>query len=377
MKFQANIPFKLTKLFYEKLGEQPKDKSVLVIRDLFTAMHASIDNAVTFVTDDKEAFELFNKTVVSNDEFGNNDTAIFVDTEINKNAWKDFIKDLSTMPKFDVVIGNPPYEGKGRPLYLQILEVCHKVADKVIWLCPSQWVKNYKDSSYLKEVKEHCPLISHEHISNPFEDAAIANEVGIYEFGKSDNYENYDKIKLERFSNPLLAKSIWTKFENYSDFIEKHTREDKNLSKYVRAQWVRGHFLAGKPLWDWTTLFGEEQKVDFVKHKLEATTTSTPHFWNFETEEECKNFIASTETDICMFAHYICKTNQANNNQNIALIPWFGDYTKQWTEDMIAKELGLTQEEVDYIHEEMKPFGWKAQPKTRKTRKSKKNHLPK
>ena len=78
-----------------------------------------------------------------------------------------------------------------------------------------------------------------------------------------------------------------------------------------------------------------------------------------------------------MFAHYICKTNQANNNQNIALIPWFGDYTKQWTEDMIAKELGLTQEEVDYIHEEMKPFGWKAQPKTLKKRKSKKNHLPK
>ena len=26
----------------------------------------------------------------------------------------------------------------------------------------------------------------------------------------------------------------------------------------------------------------------------------------------------------------------------------------------IAKELGLTQEEVDYIHEEMKDFGYKA-----------------
>ena len=98
MKFQANVPFKLTKLFYEKLGEQPKDKRILVIRDFFTAMHASIDNAVTFVTDDKEAYELFSKNVASNDEFGNDDTTLYVDTEINKHAWKDFIKELTNMP---------------------------------------------------------------------------------------------------------------------------------------------------------------------------------------------------------------------------------------------------------------------------------------
>lgn len=55
MKFQANVPFKLTKMFYEKLGEQPKDKRILVICDLFTAMHDAIDNSVTFITDNKEA----------------------------------------------------------------------------------------------------------------------------------------------------------------------------------------------------------------------------------------------------------------------------------------------------------------------------------
>src|SRR5574344_2085860 len=118
MKFQANIPFKLTKLFYEKLGEQPVNKRVLVIRDLFTAMHASIDNAVTFVTDDEEAYELFNKNVVSKDEFGNDDTAIFVDTEINKNAWKDVIKELSNTPKLDVPITTLGHDN----IHLKLLE---------------------------------------------------------------------------------------------------------------------------------------------------------------------------------------------------------------------------------------------------------------
>ena len=150
MKFQANVPFKLTKLFYEKLGEQPKDKSVLVIRDLFTAMHASIDNSVTFVTDDKEAYELFSKNVVSNDEFGNNDTALLVDTEINKKAWKDFIKELSNMPKFDIIIGNPPYtepkpEGLKRasaPLDSKIFVKCQKYCNKIVMIMQATRIKN-------------------------------------------------------------------------------------------------------------------------------------------------------------------------------------------------------------------------------------------
>ena len=150
MKFQANVPFKLTKLFYEKLGEQPKDKSVLVIRDLFTAMHASIDNSVTFVTDDKEAYELFSKNVVSNDEFCNDDTVILVDTEINKHAWKDFIKELASMLKFDVAIMmNQPNDGN---LHLKILEKVIPIADKVVNISPSTWFAKHNrwKSAFIK-----------------------------------------------------------------------------------------------------------------------------------------------------------------------------------------------------------------------------------
>ena len=96
-------------------------------------MHAAIDNSVTFITDDKEAYELFSKNVVSNDEFGNDDTTQLVDTEINKHAWKDFIQELSNMPKFDVAIMNPPYD---KNLHLKILEAVIPVADKVVTVLP-------------------------------------------------------------------------------------------------------------------------------------------------------------------------------------------------------------------------------------------------
>ena len=154
MKFQANVPFKLTNLFYEKLSEQPKDKRILVIRDFFTAMHAAIDNSVTFITDDKEAYELFSKNVVSNDEFGNDDTTLYVDTEINKNAWKDFIKEIASMPKFDIAIMNPQYDKNS----LKILEAVIPVADKVVDISPVRWLQDslaeYKKNSDYKKFEE-------------------------------------------------------------------------------------------------------------------------------------------------------------------------------------------------------------------------------
>ena len=268
------------------------------------------------------------------------------------------IEGLKNM-KFDVCIGNPPFSGKGNPLYLQILEICNTIAKNIVWICPTQWVKNYKDSAYLNNVKTNtCKnLIAHYHVSNPFNDAIVANEIGIYVFGNAVQYEDYNEIRWERFGNIDLAKSICKKFENYEDNISNHNAIDLKLPFYAKASHIRGNqdLITNKPKWDWTTLFGKEQHSDFSNKIIHRW-----NFWNFNTEAECKNFISGTETDICMFALFISKNNNANSEGAMELIPWLNDYTHEWTEEMIAQELGLTDEEVIYIHEEMKDFGWKA-----------------
>lgn len=344
-------------------------KKILVIRMLDIAEKYALNNSVIYITDNKEKYDEFLKSI-NEDKYGGDDEAFLFDDWKNLSEWMK----VNNMPKFDIIIGNPPYEGKGHPLYLQILEICCKIANKIIWLCPSQWVKNYKDSAYLKKIKDHCPLISHNHISNPFDDACLANEVGIYEFGANNKYENYDEIKLERFSNPKLAKSIISKFENYTDNLWKHDKfntKEKVYDKFcVNATWLRGHFLAGKLAWDWPTLFSEENRIRYDFKKMSCT-----HHWYFNTKNECKNFVSANETDICMFANYVAKINNSTTSLQLTLIPYLKDYTHAWTEQEIANELGLTQKEVDYIHEEMKPFGWKAQPKVQKKRKSKNDYF--
>src|SRR5574344_2929523 len=238
MKFQANVPFKLTKLFYEKLGEQTRDKRILVIRDAFTAMHASIDNAVTFVTDDKEAYELFSKNVISNDEFGNNDTAIFVDTEINKKAWNDFIKELSSMPKFDVAIMNPPYD---KNVHLKILEAVIPVAEKVVNISPVRWLqdplaKYKKNSDYNKfensisKKIESLDMVSAKSANVAF-GAIFGMDLAIYKCNNSATLS----IDYKRIQNNIILRVVDYMWKNQPIF-------DNNKKDGIR---IRIPFICG------------------------------------------------------------------------------------------------------------------------------------
>ena len=60
------------------------------------------------------------------------------------------------------------------------------------------------------------------------------------------------------------------------------------------------------------------------------------------------------------FAQFIGKPN---SNIFLELTPWFDDYSSLRTEVEICKKLNLTEDEINYIHDEMKNFGWKAAPK--------------
>ena len=259
--------------------------------------------------------------------------------------------------KFDVAIGNPPYNGKGHPLYLKIGKKVKEFSKKVIWLCPTQWVKCQTNKDY-EFYKNHFKCEYYEDVGNPFPDADISNSLGVFVFGDK-KLVDLNEITWSRFENPKLAKEIFEKIKRYAEKenLAKYNNCERNFNYYVNAGKIRGHVdKECKPRWDWTTLFGEEQRKNFNKFEKENW-----FHWNFKTKTECKNFIASTETDILMFALYVVKFNNDNTSGKVSeYIPYFGDYTKEWTEEMIQKELGLTDKEVEYIHKEMKDFGWKA-----------------
>lgn len=318
---------------------------------------ASQNNSVTYLTDDQEDYYDFLKMVspLNNVNFGMDDSVHLVDYK------GDYTKEITGM-KFDLIVGNPPYEGKGKPLYLQILAALMPYAKEIVWICPSKWVLNNEDNAWLHNIKNttlNC-LIEHEHMESPFDGAALATSVGVYHFGSADKYEDYEQIRRESIKEPELYNSILEKLKSYPSKLSDHCNSDSG-KKYVSGARVRGHFHGLEKAWDWYTVLGETQRNTFYDAPIDG--------WNnfaFDSEAECQNFVSYLDTDIATYAMSLRKINKASVKSTFSLMPWLGDYTRSWNDDQIAAELGLTKEELEYIHEEMKNFGWKCAKRAKK-----------
>lgn len=356
------MAYRWNKNWASKYTANVSGKKILVVNDFQLALKLSQNNSVTYLTDDKEDYYDFLEMVspVNNVNFGMDDSVHLVDYK------GDYTKDITGM-KFDLIVGNPPYEGAGKPLYLQILAALIPFAKEVVWICPTQWTKAWKDIPYTAELKKttlNC-LIDHTNMQSPFEDASVWQDVAVYHFGVADKYESYEDLRYEKFSNVELAKSIISKLEQY-DHVSEHVHIG-NGDYCVACSYMRGNVDKESESfkWDWLTLMGEDWLEDYT---LRTTTDSGKSlvYFLFNSEEEARNFRTSTETDIAMFALYVHKSNCMIKKRYFSLMPWLGDYTRSWNDDQIAAELGLTREEVDYIHEEMKNFGWKCEKKGKK-----------
>ena len=354
MKFQANVPFKLTKLFYEKLGEQPKDKRILVIRDFFTAMHAAIDNSVTFITDDKEAYDLFNKNVASNDEFGNDDTTLYVDTEINKNAWKDFIKELASMPKFDVAIMNPPYD---KNLHLKILEAVIPIADKVVNISPVRWLQDplakYKKNSDYKKFEESISkkiesldVISAKNANGLF-GAIFGTDLGIYTC--SNDTSNCIDVDL---TDDITKRVVRYMINNRATF--DYNKKDgvriripcicggksggSGERDKIRLCDVRN--CLGQPLvFTDGLLDGKQWYEHYRKNQYSKTTDGITCSIKFNSKVEADNFFASVNTQ---FYKYIHHNVVLDVNVEECKILFMQDYTQPWDDKRFCEYFGIT-----------------------------------
>lgn len=231
MKYQFKNAFDT--IMIDQLTGIPEGDKILVYRLAFTAILLAEKYEVHFVTDDPEAKELFDQTVIGNGEFGNDDKSYLIEPseEINKKenekAWLDWSKSLDM--QFSGMVINPPY-AIGNKIIAEVVK--HLTDDgKAVVIQPLSQYKNQKLFENIESFELADPKL--------FEDAVITENLNISVVTKNKqnkfiwqelvlescdqnfrkfydwNIVNNRGIKMERkdYSNPQ-------NFDVYKDFWE-------------------------------------------------------------------------------------------------------------------------------------------------------------
>ena len=349
MKYQPNIPTDLYNKFIENLGYTPKNEKILVVRDIYTACYLSINNEVTFVSDDSEAISMFVNTVIVNPEFGTNDSYVFVNENTNT-EWLNTIDWVVKNMKFDVAIMNPPYDGN---LHLKILEKVIPVADKVVNISPIRWLQDplakYKKNSDYKKFEnsiskkiDDITFISTEE-SNKLFNILLLQPLAIYTI--SNGGYNYD------FCTPLLKK-IFDKILLENNFSKlKISNYNDNLVNFVLINKMAPPMKYGKPMFDalktWCGYFTNKvnkkgETYQMAKDNCKASVRGDINkdiAIVFTTDKETINCYNAFCTK---FARFCCMKSVVDIHVHQKFLPYMPDYTQPWTDKRFCEYFGIT-----------------------------------
>lgn len=220
MKYQFNFAF--DDRLIEKLGYEPKEQVILVIRAVMDAIRLAEKNRVIFITDDLEAKTLFETTVIGNGEFGCDDECIFIETPvINKKTdmsmWLEWSKGIDM--QFSAMVINPPYS-IGNKIISEVVK--HLTKDgKAIVIQP---LGQYKQQKLYEQIEQF-------ELSDPkqFTDAVITENlnISVVTKGKQNKY-TWQQLVLESCDQNFRKFYDWNIAHNRGIFMKRQDGKTPN-----------------------------------------------------------------------------------------------------------------------------------------------------
>lgn len=297
--------------------------------------------------------------------------------------------------KFNLTVMNPPYEGEGTPLFMEIAKIfymnCRTPDGKVVSVNPTSITDSVYDgiekNSRANRENYGCMKVE-KYRYNPkwtfsFGDASIGNGICITTYSELGTHTLWDDyVRGIRFGevNWAMRKTIIEKVRSVLGAIDKkgicknsiaaikefkscssgneHKIAEINksvLANVVILSYNRGNMgNSDSRAWDWVTL----QSPDYLKI-LSKAPVMRQYVVSFSSKQDARNFIKWTCTDLVGFIVKHYKSNISNALAMFGNIPLPPALDGNYSDEVLMKYFGLTQNEMDWIHQEMKNFGWK------------------
>jgi len=273
-----------------------------------------------------------------------------------KNVWR--------LEKFDIVIGNPPFNQMIDMLFVQ---KSYKISDKILFVHPSTWLLDEKGKQ--KKFTETKKIVSKDIQSIRLFNAnkifgiqlfvpcviTLIDKLKDRKFiecvdeinEKTILYESIDKIN--KYSNLAEYPSIKNKILKKMDFsLHAKTQLSEEGNFYVNLSQIRGHVdlnsdkIMLKP--DFYTLCTKDLRPSRTKRIQREKTHVT-----FNTEIEADNFLEYVKTNFVRFCLSINKINQNLYCGEMLNIPWM-DFSQKWTDECLYKYFELEENEINFIN---------------------------
>ena len=265
--------------------------------------------------------------------------------------------------KLDKIIMNPPYS---RNLHLKILS--HLISlypdTEVVNLSPIRWLQDplaeYKKNSdwfRFEDIRSHIKdleIIPASYAEKLF-NIGLPFNLGVYHITKDGNWKNEFSPLLNKMVKKCLESSlkdhiIVDDLDGISLLISLLTGGcNGGLEKETPFMMKREKCFFTNKVNDITEKTYLEQRTETARGNVKPKGENTNI--KFSTKEEREYFYSSWNTK-CL--RWLFNKEKVDVNVHPQFLPYLGDYTHPWTDEMLYEYFGLNEDEIKEIEQEIK-----------------------
>ena len=271
------------------------------------------------------------------------------------------------MPKFDVVVGNPPYL---RGLHLKFLELAYAVSKKnIIFIQPATWiltetpsclktknliVNKVKSVTFLNGNPEFGIIMASPLSIICIDKDSESNDININDPINNINYSVNDINLVNKWGDIKIYPNLKNKMgkislrKNLGNISERHKYNSKY---YIVISMVRGNtdFKTPNKLVksDFYTLIGKSDKIKTCLDEKNLKS-KRQNLYGFDSLAEAQNCFHFLKTKWARFGLSINKFDKALQRSEVKYIPWL-DWSEPWSEERFEKLIDATPEEIEFV----------------------------
>ncbi len=320
-----------------------------------------------------------------NDEFDmNHFQGSFLDDDFDKH-----MKDVWKIDKFDIILGNPPYQDSSKnntatSLWIPFVDKAINITSNyLLYVTPINWlnIKLSKYHSFRKYNLEKVFIFSNE--NTPFKNIKI--DVGYYLINVNKSFKtptlinNKYIINISEYGNlpkniyNINSLNIWSKLMKNNETFEIsrknqiHTqrknlwREDKDdIYKYRTVKTINKNEIVyywsneKKSNYDDIKVMIPESKShlkSFIGDK--CNTTQGIFYIKMKNKIEAENFLSILKSPLYSYLLNVSKWSPALPQSTLETLPMI-DISKSWTDKELYNYFNLSKEEIDLIEKTQK-----------------------